>query len=275
MRIDAHQHFWNHDPIKHFWINDDMKVIKRDFSPGDLAPLLKESKFDGTIAVQADETMAETTFLLDLARKNDYIKAVVGWVDLRKEAVEEDLLMLKSQQKLAGFRCIMQGTEDEAYLKNSVFLKNVSRLTQFDFTYDLLVFHNQMESLVRFTDKLQDNRLILDHIGKPDIKNKQIKQWREQLRILSSNPNIYCKLSGMLTEADHQRWTYDDIMPYMETAAEYFGVDRLCFGSDWPVCLLAGSFKQVHDVVDRFVEQLNTTEREKIFGTNTAAFYKI
>jgi len=275
MRIDAHQHFWNHDPIKHFWINDDMKVIKRDFSPGDLAPLLKESKFDGTIAVQADETMAETTFLLDLARKNDYIKAVVGWVDLRKEAVEEDLLMLKSQQKLAGFRCIMQGTEDEAYLKNSVFLKNVSRLTQFDFTYDLLVFHNQMESLVRFTDKLQDNRLILDHIGKPDIKNKQIKQWKEQLRILSFNPNIYCKLSGMLTEADHQRWTYDDIMPYMETAAEYFGVDRLCFGSDWPVCLLAGSFKQVHDVVDRFVEQLNTTEREKIFGTNTAAFYKI
>jgi len=275
MRIDAHQHFWNHDPIKHFWINDDMKVIKRDFSPGDLAPLLKESKFDGTIAVQADETIAETTFLLDLARKNDYIKAVVGWVDLRKEAVEEDLLMLKSQQKLAGFRCIMQGTEDEAYLKNSVFLKNVSRLTQFDFTYDLLVFHNQMESLVRFTDKLQDNRLILDHIGKPDIKNKQIKQWKEQLRILSSNPNIYCKLSGMLTEADHQRWTYDDIMPYMETAAEYFGVDRLCFGSDWPVCLLAGSFKQVHDVVDRFVEQLNTTEREKIFGTNTAAFYKI
>ena len=108
-----------------------------------------------------------------------------------------------------------------------------------------------------------------------DLKNKQIKQWKEQLRILSANPNIYCKLSGMLTEADHQRWTYDDIMPYMETAAEYFGVDRLCFGSDWPVCLLAGSFKQVHDVVDRFVEQLNTTEREKIFGTNTAAFYKI
>ncbi len=275
MRIDAHQHFWNHDPIKHFWINDDMKVIKRDFSPGDLAPLLKESKFDGTIAVQADETMAETTFLLDLARKNDYIKAVVGWVDLRKEAVEEDLLMLKSQQKLAGFRCIMQGTEDEAFLKNRLFIQNVSRLNQFDFTYDLLVFHYQMESLVRFTDKLQDNRLILDHIGKPDIKNKQIKQWKEQLRILSANPNIYCKLSGMLTEADHQRWTYDDIMPYMETAAEYFGVDRLCFGSDWPVCLLAGSFKQVHGVVDRFVDQLNTTEREKIFGTNTAAFYKI
>ena len=275
MRIDAHQHFWNHDPIKHFWINDDMKVIKRDFSPGDLAPLLKESKFDGTIAVQADETMAETTFLLDLARKNDYIKAVVGWVDLRKEAVEEDLLMLKSQQKLAGFRCIMQGTEDEAFLKNRLFIQNVSRLNQFDFTYDLLVFHNQMESLVRFTDKLQDNRLMLDHIGKPDIKNKQIKQWKEQLRILSANPNIYCKLSGMLTEADHQRWTYDDIMPYMETAAEYFGVDRLCFGSDWPVCLLAGSFKQVHGVVDRFVDQLNTTEREKIFGTNTAAFYKI
>ena len=275
MRIDAHQHFWNHDPIKHFWINDDMKVIKRDFSPGDLAPLLKELKFDGTIAVQADETMAETTFLLELARKNDFIKAVVGWVDLCKEDVEDDLLMLKSHKKLAGFRSIMQGAEDEAYLKNSVFLKNVSRLNQFDFTYDLLVFHKQMESLIRFTDKLPDNRLILDHIGKPDIKNKEIKQWKEHLRILSANPNIYCKLSGMLTEADVKHWTYDDIMPYMETAAEYFGVDRICFGSDWPVCLLAGSFKQVHDVVNRFSEQLNSTEREKIFGTNTAAFYKI
>ena len=275
MKIDAHQHFWNYDPIKHSWINDEMKVIKRDFSPGDLAPLLKELKFDGTIAVQADETMAETEFLLGLAKKNDYIKAVVGWVDLLKDDVEDELLMLKPQQKLTGFRCIMQVTEDEAYLKNPVFLKNVSRLNQFDFTYDLLVFHQQMESLVRFTDKLPDNRLILDHIGKPDIKNRDIKQWKEHLRILSANPNIYCKLSGMLTEADYQHWTYDDIMPYMEISAEYFGIDRLCFGSDWPVCLLAGSFKQVHDVVDRFAEQLNSTEREKIFGTNTAAFYKI
>lgn len=275
MRIDAHQHFWNYDPIKHFWINDEMKVIKRDFSPGDLAPLLKELKFDGTIAVQADETMAETTFLLDLARKNDFIKAVVGWIDLRKDDVEDELIMLKSHQKLAGFRCIMQGAEDEAYLKNPVFLKNVSSLNQFDFTYDLLVFHKQMESLIRFTDKLPDNRLILDHIGKPDIKNREIKQWKEQLRILSSNPNIYCKLSGMLTEADHQHWSYDDIMPYMETAAEYFGIDRICFGSDWPVCLLAGNYKQVHDVVNRFAEQLNVTDKEKIFGTNTAAFYKL
>lgn len=275
MRIDAHQHFWNYDPIKHSWINDDMKVIRRDFSPGDLAPSLKELKFDGTIAVQADETMEETTFLLELARKNDFIKAVVGWVDLRKDAVEDELLTLKSNKKLAGFRSIMQGAEDDAYLKNPVFLKNVSRLSQFDYTYDLLVFHNQMESLIKFTDKLPDNRLILDHIGKPDIKNKEIKQWKEHLRILSANPNIYCKLSGMLTEADHQQWTYDDIMPYMETAAEYFGIDRICFGSDWPVCLLAGSFKQVHDVVNRFADQLNATEREKIFGSNTAAFYKI
>jgi L-fuconolactonase len=132
-----------------------------------------------------------------------------------------------------------------------------------------------MESLVRFTDKLPDNRLILDHIGKPDIKNREIKKWKEQLRILSANPNIYCKLSGMLTEADYQHWTYDDIMPYMETAAEYFGVDRICFGSDWPVCLLAASFKQVHDVVARFAEQLNASEKEKIFGTNTAEFYTL
>lgn len=275
MRIDAHQHFWNYSPVKHYWISEEMKVIRRDFSPGDLAPLLKDLKFDGTVAVQADETMAETDFLLSLAHKNDYIKAVVGWVDLRKEAVEDDLLVLKSHQKLAGFRAIMQGAEDGAYLKNTVFLKNLQLLAKYDYTFDLLVFHKQMQSLIQFADKLPDNRLILDHIGKPDIKNKEIKQWKEQVRILASNPNIYCKLSGMLTEADYNNWTYDDIVPYMEISAEYFGIDRLCFGSDWPVCLLAGNYKQVYDVVDRFASQLNSTEREKIFGTNTAAFYNI
>lgn len=275
MRIDAHQHFWNHDPVKHYWINEEMKVLRRDFSPGDLAPILKDLKFDGTVAVQADETMAETDFLLSLAHKNDFIKAVVGWVDLRTEEAEETMQSLKMHQKLAGFRAIIQGAEEEAYLKNPIFLKNIQLLSTYGYTYDLLVFHKQMESLVQFTDKLPDNRLILDHIGKPDIKNKEIKQWKEQIRIISSNPNIYCKLSGMLTEADYNNWKYDDIMPYMEISAEYFGADRICFGSDWPVCLLAGSYKQVYDVVDRFSSQLRSAEREKIFGTNAAAFYKI
>ncbi len=275
MRIDAHQHFWNHDPVKHFWISEDMKVIRRDFSPGDLAPLLKELKFEGTVAVQADESMVETDFLLNLAHKNDFIKAVVGWIDLRTNDAESAMQSLKSHKKLAGFRAIIQGAEDDAYLKNPIFHKNVQLLSKYDYSYDLLVFHKQMEALVHFTDKLPDNKLILDHIGKPDIKNKEIKQWKEQVRILASNPNIYCKLSGMLTEADYQHWTYDDIMPYMEISAEYFGTDRLCFGSDWPVCLLAGSYKQVYDVVDRFAAQLNSTEREKIFGTNAAAFYNI
>lgn len=275
MRIDAHQHFWNHDPVKHYWINEEMKVIRRDFSPGDLAPHLKDLKFDGTVAVQADESMAETNFLLSLAHKNDFIKAVVGWMDLSKEGAEDAMQALKMHQKLAGFRTIIQGAEDGAYLKNPIFLKNVQLLARYGYSFDLLVFHKQMESLVQFTDKLPDNRLILDHIGKPDIKNKEIKKWKEQVRILSSNPNIYCKLSGMLTEADYKNWAYDDIVPYMEISAEYFGIDRICFGSDWPVCLLAGNYKQVYDVVDRFSSQLRSAEREKIFGTNAAAFYKI
>ena len=275
MRIDAHQHFWKYDPIKHSWINDEMSVIRKDFGPVDLYQSLQDTKLDGSIAVQADEITDETAYLLDLAAENNFIKAVVGWVDLRSEGIEERLQVFQHQSKLAGFRAIMQCQEDDAYLSNPVFLKNVKQLAKYGYTYDLLIFHNQLPSLIRFTDKLPDNKLILDHIAKPDIKNRNIKAWKEQIKILAAHPNIYCKLSGIITEADFKRWTYEDIIPYIETASEYFGVDRICFGSDWPVCLVAGTYRQVYDTIDKFSAQLNKQDREKLFGDNTAKFYNL
>jgi L-fuconolactonase len=229
----------------------------------------------GTIAVQADETPKETRFLLDLAEKNDFIKGVVGWINLHTTDLAMELSAYAHKPKLVGFRSVIQGAPDAKYLTNKIFLQNLKQLAQTPFTYDLLVYHNQLPALVKMTDKLPDNHLILDHFGKPDIKNKQFKDWKENLRILSTNPRIYCKMSGMITEADYARWTYDDLMPYMETAAEFFGTDRICFGSDWPVCLVAGSYKQVHDTVDKFIQQLTIAEQEKIFGLNAIQFYKL
>jgi len=275
MRIDAHQHFWQYDPDRHRWINDEMSAIRRDFFPGDLATILKTLQIDGTIAVQADETMVETTFLLDLAAKNDFIKAVVGWTDLHSPELEKTLYNFKGIEKLAGFRCVMQGAPDEKYLSNDLFANNLKKLAEHGYTYDLLVYHNQLPALISMTEKLPDNQLILDHIGKPDIRNKQFQTWKEQIKILAKHPGIYCKLSGMVTEANYSKWTYDDLLPYLETSAEYFGIDRICFGSDWPVCLVAGSYNKVYEVIEKFVHQLSKSDQEKIFGLNTLQFYKI
>lgn len=275
MRIDAHQHFWKYDAVKHGWINDEMAAIRRDFFPGDLATIIKTLQIDGTVAVQADETEAETAFLLDLASKNDFIKAVVGWTNLHAQELESTLEKFKGFKKLAGFRSIMQGAPDERYLTNAQFRNNLKILAGKGYTYDLLVYHTQLPALISMTDNLPDNRMILDHIGKPDIKNKQFKNWKAQIRILASHPGIYCKLSGMITEADYRNWTYDDLKPFIETAAEYFGIDRICFGSDWPVCLVAGSYNQVHEVMEKFVQQLPASDQAKVFGLNTLQFYNI
>jgi L-fuconolactonase len=275
MRIDAHQHFWQYDEQRHAWINDEMAVIRRDFLPGDLAIELKPSEIDGTIAVQADETELETNFLLDLAEKNDFIKGVVGWTNMHSPKLEMEIDKFKSDHKLKGFRCVMQGAPDEKYLINRLFTENLKKLADTRFTYDLLVYHSQLPALIKMTDKLPDNQMMLDHIGKPAIRNKDFRSWKENIKILSAHPGIYCKLSGMITEADYRTWDYEDIKPYMDLCAEYFGVDRLCFGSDWPVCLVAGNYKQVFEVVNKFVSQLSVDEQLKVIGKNATNFYKL
>ena len=275
MRIDAHQHYWNYDPIRHDWIDESMKVIRKNFLPTDLLIEMKKNGIDGSVAVQVDETEEENYFLLKLNEENEFIKGIVGWMDLKSPTAEEQMQHWKQYQKIKGFRCIMQGKPDELYVKNDLFISQIKKLASYEFTYDLLVYHDQLPSLIRFVEKLPDNRMILDHLGKPNIKNREIKTWRENIKILAQHPGIFCKLSGLVTEANHNNWSYDDLMPYLEIASEAFGIDRICFGSDWPVCLVAGSYSEVVGVIEKFSSQLNEQEKDKIFGSNTMKFYNL
>jgi L-fuconolactonase len=275
LRIDAHQHFWKFDPVRDSWITDDMQVIQRDFLPDDLFKEINTQKIEGTIAVQAAESETETRFLLELAEENEFIKGVVGWIDLKHEMIDIQLQEWKKFSKLKGFRNITQGKPDDQYFKNKDFQKGIRQLTANQFTYDVLVYHDQLPAAIQFTERFPDQAFILDHLGKPAITAGEIKKWKENIRVLSQHPRTFCKLSGLITEADWKKWRYEDLSPYLEIVGEYFGVDRICFGSDWPVCLLAGSYGEVTGILTRFLQQVNQSDHEKVWGTNAANFYQL
>jgi L-fuconolactonase len=275
MIVDAHQHFWKFDAARHQWITDEMKVLKRDFLPKDLRPIYNKLNIGGCIAVQADESDTETAFLLTLATENNFIEGVVGWIDPKDNLLEEKLNQYSTQTLLKGFRNIIQGKPDDFYFTNPEFHQFLKKLKFYNFTYDILVYENQLRATIKCTEQFPDQKFILDHCGKPNIKAKNYKDWASQIKILASNPNVYCKLSGLVTEANLNSWSYDDLMPYMEIAAEYFGSDRLCFGSDWPVCLLASDYERLYDVTNKFVNQLSSKEQENILGINVCRFYGI
>jgi L-fuconolactonase len=275
MIIDSHQHFWKYDPVRDSWITWEMQAIRKDFLPADLEPVLIENKVEGSVAVQADQSEKETEFLLSLANENDFIKGVVGWTDLKMPHLEARLEEYYGAAKLKGFRAITQGQPDEAFFLNKDFHQGISLLNQFNYTYDVLIYHYQLKAATKFVEKFPDQLFMLDHLGKPDIKGKEIKKWKEQIRIMSQHPKLFCKLSGMVTEAHWEKWRYEDVNPYLEIAAEYFGVDRLCFGSDWPVCLVAGKYPEVLDIVKRFVRQVPENDRIKILSENTIKFYNL
>lgn len=275
MRIDSHQHFWKFDPVRDSWINDDMEKLRRDFLPKDLSVEISKANIEGTIAVQADESETETLFLLELAAENEFIKGVVGWVDLKNELVDLQLHEWKKYPKLKGFRSIIQGRPDDFYFKNKAFQQGMRYLTSHQFTYDLLVYHDQLPAAIQFMEKFPDQAFILDHLGKPAIKAGEIKKWKENIRIMAQHPRTFCKLSGLATEADWKKWRYEDLSPYLEIAGEYFGVERLCFGSDWPVCLVAGKYDEISGILARFLEQVDPNDREKIWGSNAANFYQL
>jgi L-fuconolactonase len=274
MIIDSHQHFWQYDPIKYAWIEDEMKVIQRDFLPSDLKPLLAEVGVDGCVAVQADQSLSETHFLLDLAKENDFIKGVVGWFDLKNENRDQELEVLKAHKKLKGFRLITQG-QPAGFMLDEHFLKGVAALHPFDYTYDILIFENQLKEAKEMVRLLPDMKLVVDHIAKPDIKNKSFNEWKSGIAEIAKHENVYMKLSGMITEANWATWTEADIRPYLETSLEAFGADRLMFGSDWPVCLVAGAYQHVFDFVKNFTSELSKDEQNAIMGLNAVKFYSL
>lgn len=275
MTIDAHQHFWQYEPVKHSWIDDDMRVIRRDFMPNDLIGELKANAIDGCVAVQADQTLAETEFLIDLAAKNNFIKGVVGWVDLRASTIKSDLEKLSNHTILKGFRHVVQGEPDHNFLLRKPFLNGIKELEPFGYTYDILIFPHQLGATLEFVKQFPNQKFVIDHIAKPYIKDGFYDGWATMIREIALLENVYCKLSGMITEADYKKWKPDDLSKYLDLVLTSFGSKRCLFGSDWPVCLVAGNYSQVKNLVTDFISGLSDNEQHNIMGNNAVEFYNL
>ncbi|MEC7125306.1 MAG: amidohydrolase family protein [Bacteroidota bacterium] len=274
MRIDSHQHFWKFDPVRHAWIDSSMQNIAKDFLPEDLKPLLETNLMDGCIAVQADQSEIETQFLLRLAEENSFIKGVVGWVDLSAEDLSKRLEVFSKNPLFKGVRHVLQA-EKEGFMLKDQFLRGISELKNFNLTYDILIYPNQLEEARLLIEKNPDQPFVLDHLAKPYIKQQKIKNWASDIKELAKYKNVYCKLSGMVTEADWNHWQFENFKKYLSVAFDTFGSDRLMFGSDWPVCLLAGSYEHVVKIIDLFIENLEQEEKNNIMGGNACNFYNL
>ena len=275
MVIDSHQHFWKYEPVKHSWIDDDMSVIRRDFLPSDLAKVYQENSIDGCVAVQADQTQEETDFLIDLASINNFIKGIVGWVDLRAENIENVLEKYSTDKIVKGFRHVVQGEADHNFLLRPNFSRGISLLEKHNFTYDILVFPHQLGSVLEFVKKFPHQKFVIDHIAKPYIKDGYFEGWATMVTAIGKHENVSCKMSGMVTEADFITWTPEQIHPYMDTALEAFGSKRILFGSDWPVCLVAGNYSKIKKLTTDFISQLSQIEQNSIMGNNAIEFYNL
>ena len=275
MVIDSHQHFWKYEPVKHSWIDDDMSVIRRNFSPSDLAKVYQENGIDGCVAVQADQTLEETDFLIDLASINNFIKGIVGWVDLRAENIENVLEKYSTDKIVKGFRHVVQGEADHNFLLRPNFSRGISLLEKHNFTYDILVFPHQLGSVLEFVKKFPHQKFVIDHIAKPYIKDGYFEGWATMMTAIGKHENVSCKMSGMATEADFNIWTPEQIHPYMDTVLEAFGSKRILFGSDWPVCLVAGNYSKIKKLTTDFISQLSKIEQNSIMGNNAIEFYNL
>lgn len=272
--IDSHQHFWKYHPVNHSWIDDEMANIRKDFLPADLKTILEQNGVDGCIAVQADQTETETDFLLQLAEENPFIKGVVGWVDLRSENIRERLSHYAKSPLLKGFRHVLQSEEPD-FMLQSDFMRGIAALKEFNFSYDLLLFPRHLKAALTLAQQNPNQRFVIDHIAKPNIKEGLITEWEKDIRLIAKQPNVYCKISGMVTEADYNNWSKNDIYPYLDVISDAFGKEKLMFGSDWPVCLVAASYAQMKGIVDDYFSKFTNNEQEKIFYGNAIEFYQL
>lgn len=276
LRIDAHQHFWNYDPLRDSWITEEMQLLRNDFRPADLEPILQQFNFEGCVVVQSDQSALENDFQLRNAEANPFIRGVVGWVDLQADDLEVQLSRLKKNQVLKGFRHILQGETDRALMLRPAFRKGISLLNDFGFTYDLLVLPDQLKYAAELAAEFPEQAFVLDHMAKPEIKLQKIQTWQEDIEALSTLKNVYCKVSGMVTEADWKNWKPADLTPYLDVVFGAFGAERLIYGSDWPVSLLAASYGQWLALLEEYVgPRLNAHEQELFWGGNASKFYDL
>ncbi|MGH9390715.1 MAG: amidohydrolase family protein [Vicinamibacteria bacterium] len=275
MRLDSHQHFWSYSEREYDWIDERMSRIRRDFAPSDLEPILRRNGFDGSVAVQVRQSLEETEYLLRLADEHDFIRGVVGFVDLRSPGARRDLERLSEHTRFRGVRHVVQAEPDDRFLLRDDFLRGVALLRDLGLTYDILVYHRHLPAVIDFVARFPEHRLILDHMGKPAIAKAELEPWASSIRKLGKNENLYCKLSGLVTEADWSGWKKADFALYLEIVLESFGPRRLLFGSDWPVATLAASYEKVVEIVEDFLDPLSSAEKDAVFGGNAADFYRL
>lgn len=275
LRIDAHQHFWKFDPVRDSWIADEMSVIKKDFLPKDLEVLLLQNGFDGSVVVQSDQSEKENEFQLINAGKNDFVKGVVGWVDLQAYNVDDRLSFYNAFRKMKGFRHVLQSEPDRAMMLEPGFMKGIRGLEPFGFTYDILVFDDQLKYIPEFVNAFPNQKFVVDHIAKPQIKKGEISDWKKEIKKVAACENVFCKISGMITEANWNHWKKEDLTPYIDVVVEAFGTKRIMYGSDWPVCLVAGSYEKVLKVVQDHFSSFSKNEQDLFFGGNAIRFYNL
>jgi len=273
--IDSHHHFWLYDPARHEWITEEMFAIRKDFLPKDFEPVLKQNGISGSVLVQVDQTEEENEFQLKNAEENDFIKGVVGWVDLQSRNVEERLEFYRQYKKMKGFRHVLQGEADRALMLKPAFMNGISKLKRYGYTYDILIYTDQLKHTKEFVTAFPDQPFVIDHLAKPNIKEHKMDEWKKDIEAVAQHENVYCKISGMVTEADWENWKKEDFTPYLDVIVHAFGTDRIMYGSDWPVCLVAATYEQMKSIVDDYFSSFSKDEREKFFGKNVIKFYNL
>ena len=275
MRIDAHQHFWRYDPTEYGWIDGSMAVLRRDFLPADALSEMARAGFDACVAVQARPTLEETRWLLALADAHPFIAGVVGWVDLQAPDVRAQLARFSGHPKFVGVRHIVQSEPDDRFLLRSEFGRGLAALKEYGLAYDILVYSRHLPVAAEFAGRFADQRFVLDHLGKPDVRGGEMRVWEHDLRQLAACPNVWGKLSGLATEADWDSWTPGQLRPYLDVAFDCFGPDRLMIGSDWPVCTVAAGYARTTAVVVDYLADRPAAERDAVLGGNAQRFWNL
>jgi len=275
VHIDAHQHFWLYNTEEYGWIDESMAALRRDFLPDDLSAELDRNGFQGSVAVQARQTLEETRWLLELADRSKKILGVVGWVDLCSRECRSQLETFSRHLKLVGVRHIVQSEPDDRFLLREDFLRGIALLEEFDLAYDILIYTRHLPVAAEFVERFPRQRFVLDHLAKPPIKSREIDAWAEGIRRLAPFPNVFCKLSGLVTEAEWLHWKPEDIHPFLDIAFDAFGASRLMIGSDWPVCLVASPYGQVMEIVKNYLQRYSHDACEAVFGGNAQRFWRL
>jgi L-fuconolactonase len=267
-------HFWRYDATEYDWIDDSLAPLRRDFLPADAELQMRAAGFDRCIAVQARQTIEETRWLLALADEYPCIAGVVGWVDLQAADVDAQLETFAAHPRLVGVRHVVQA-EPAGFLSRPAFRRGIARLEHFGLAYDILVYARQLPAAIDFAAAFPGRRLVLDHLGKPDIRSQRFDAWRRDLDRLAERPNVFAKISGLVTEAEWSTWTPPVLIAYVHAALDAFGADRLMIGSDWPVCTVAGSYREVMDVVSTALDGRTDSEREAVLGGTARRFWNL